>query len=191
MILIKSIRKSTHSGSKSTQNKLHQTNAIKNPLIYADEVKDESIDPTATKHLTTDEIDISKLLNSMKDKKGKSGATVVFVGSVRNYGKNGLVKEMVYESYIDMAERRLKQIEKFAMKRWDIKKIRIIHRIGSMKLGTSSVVIALSTPHSKDAFEACQFILNAIKKEVPIWKKEILSNNKVKWVVGNAINIDE
>lgn len=191
MILIKSIRKSTHSGSKSTRNKLHQTNAIKNPLIYADEVKDESIDPTATKHLTTDEIDISKLLNSMKDKKGKSGATVVFVGSVRNYGKNGLVKEMVYESYIDMAERRLKQIEKIAMKRWDIKKIRIIHRIGSMKLGTSSVVIALSTPHSKDAFEACQFILNAIKKEVPIWKKEILSNNKVKWVVGNAINIDE
>ena len=191
MILIKSIRKSTHSGSKSTQNKLHQTNANKNPLIYADDVKDESIDPTATKRLTTDQIDICKLLNSMKDKKGKSGATVVFVGSVRNYGKNGLVKEMVYESYIDMAERRLKQIEKIAMKRWDIKEIRIIHRIGPMKLGASSVVIALSTPHSKDAFEACQFILDAIKKEVPIWKKEILSNNKVKWVVGNAINIDE
>ena len=93
MILIKSIRKSTHSGSKSTQNKPHQTNANKNPLIYADEVKDESIDPTATKRLTTDEIDICKLLNSMKDKKGKSGATVVFVGSVRNYGKTVWLKK--------------------------------------------------------------------------------------------------
>ena len=58
-----------------------------------------------------------------------------------------------------------------------------------MKLGNSSVVIALSAPHSKDAFEACEFILDTIKKEVPIWKKEVLSNSKEKWVVGNPITM--
>lgn len=152
--------------------------------------EEKVIDSKVIKRITTDEIDTFDIINSMKDKKGKSGATVIFVGSVRNYGNNGLVKGMFYESYVKMAEIQIKNIEKEAAKKWDIKKIRIVHRIGTMKLGCNSIVIALSTPHSKEAFEACEFILAAIKRQVPIWKKEILSDNKKKWVVGNPLNIN-
>jgi molybdopterin synthase catalytic subunit len=187
-----SINKSKNTGPKINESKKHQTMVNKNTIDDNDyDYEDAPIDSTSIKQITTDEIDTCKLMKSIQDKRGKSGATVVYVGSVRNYGKNGLVKEMFYESYIKMAEKRIKNIEKIAIKRWDIKKIRIIHRIGSIKLGNSSVVIAVSTPHSKDAFEACEFILAAIKKEVPIWKKEILSNSKEKWVGGNPITIGE
>ncbi len=139
------------------------------------------------KRITTSEINTCEIMNSLNDKKGQSGATVVFVGSVRNHGKNGLVKEMFYESYVKMTEERIKNIEGRAKERWNIKKIRIVHRIGRIKLGSPSIIIALSTPHSKDAFEACEFILAAIKQEVPIWKKELLQNNKEEWVDGNLI----
>ena len=73
---------------------------------------------------------------------------------------------------------------------WNIKKINIIHRIGDLNVGDPSVVIAISTPHSKDAFEACQFILEKIKYNVPIWKKEKIIDGKTKWVIGKSIKSD-
>lgn len=179
---------------KINQSKMIQPVANNNNNIVVgddDEDNDELINSKLIKHITINKIDTCALVNSLRDKKGKSGATVVFVGTVRNSGKNGLVKEMFYEAYVKMAEKQIKKIEKIAVKRWNIKKIRIIHRIGSIKLGSSSIVIAISTPHSKDAFEACEFILAAIKKEVPIWKKEVLSSSKEKWVVGNPISTSE
>jgi molybdopterin synthase catalytic subunit len=74
-----------------------------------------------------------------------------------------------------------------AMEKYDIKKIKIVHRIGELALGNNSIIIALSTPHSKDAFTACKYILAKIKREVPIWKKEILSKGDEKWVDGKLI----
>lgn len=167
-----------------------ESNLRKNRVKFTKTDDDNEILSSNIKRITTSEIDTCEVLNSLNDKKGESGATVVFVGSVRNYGKNGLVKEMFYESYVKMAEERLKNIEKKAAEKWNIKKIRIIHRIGKIKLGGNSVVIALSAPHSKDAFEACEFILAAIKREIPIWKKELLSNNKEEWVNGSPIKED-
>jgi len=72
--------------------------------------------------------------------------------------------------------------------KWDIKKIKIIHRLGKLSLGEKSIMILVSTSHSKDAFEACQFILERIKNEVPIWKKEIFLDGTSKWIDGNSIN---
>jgi molybdopterin synthase catalytic subunit len=86
-----------------------------------------------------------------------------------------------------MAENKIKNIEKLATEKYGIKKIKIVHRIGELALGNNSVVIALSTPHSKDAFKACKYILARIKQEVPIWKKELLSEGDEKWVDGKSI----
>jgi molybdopterin synthase catalytic subunit len=95
---------------------------------------------------------------------------------------------MDYEAYLGMAEVKIKEIEDFVKGKWDIKKLKIIHRIGKLSLGETSILILVSTSHSKDAFEACQFILEKIKKEVPIWKKEIFLDDTSKWVDGNLIN---
>jgi molybdopterin synthase catalytic subunit len=139
--------------------------------------------------ITSKEIDI-KIISKSFDESGDSGATVIFVGIVRNYSENGKVQGMNYESYIGMAEERIKKIEHSVQKMWDIKKINIIHRIGDLHVGDPSVVIAISTPHSKDAFEACQFILEKIKYNVPIWKKEKIIDGKTKWVIGKSIKSD-
>ncbi len=139
--------------------------------------------------ITSKEIDI-KFISKSIDESGDSGATVIFVGTVRNYSENGGVQGMNYESYVGMAEERIKKIENAVQKIWNIKKINIIHRIGELNVGDTSVLIAVSTPHSKDAFEACQFILEKVKNEVPIWKKEKIMDCKTKWLTGKSIKSD-
>lgn len=139
-------------------------------------------------HIVTSKINVNQILHSMVDKNGQSGATVVFAGSVRNTGKAGPVTEMYYEAYTEMAEKTLAEIEHLAKEKWGIKRIRIVHRIGRMQLGELSVVIAISSLHSKEAFETCENILAMIKQVVPIWKKELLSNGIERWVDGNQIH---
>jgi molybdopterin synthase catalytic subunit len=140
---------------------------------------------SAIQRITPREIDIPSVLKSIDD--GGVGAKVLFIGSVRNFSDNGDVVGMTYESYMGMAEQKIKNIEIDAKKTWGIKKIRIIHRIGELTIGDNSVAIAISTPHSKDAFAACQFILDKIKHEVPIWKKEKILNGETKWVEGKPM----
>ncbi len=140
---------------------------------------------SAIPRITPGEIDIPSVLKSIDD--GGVGAKVLFIGSVRNFSDNGDVVGMTYESYMGMAEQKIKNIEIDAKKTWGIKKIRIIHRIGELTIGDNSVAIAISTPHSKDAFAACQFILDKIKHEVPIWKKEKILNGETKWVEGKPM----
>jgi molybdopterin synthase catalytic subunit len=141
--------------------------------------------------ITSKEIDINSILKSVDnidDNTSKTiGATVFFIGSVRNFGNNGQVQSMKYESYIGMAEERIKDIENIVKKKWDIKKIKIIHRIGELAIGENSIAIAISTSHSKDAFEACDFALHKIKQEVPIWKNEKLGDGRTKWVKGKPM----
>lgn len=169
--------------SKESNNKL-ETNSNNN--IRHKKEDRNILNPSLTR-ITTSEIDIQGILKSIKDIEGQSGATVIFVGSVRNSSINGKVQSMYYDCYIKMAEDEIKYIEKIAMEKWNIKQIRIVHRIGRLSLGTNSVVIALSMSHSKDAFKACKYILAKIKQQVPIWKKEILSNGDEQWIYGKPI----
>ena len=173
------MQKKTNKSESSSSNDSH--NIMKNN--YSLELSSSS----SSQRITNSDIDVNDVISSMMDAEGHSGATVIFVGSVRNFGMNGKVKGMYYESYVKMAENKIKNIEKLAMEKYGIKKIKIVHRIGKLALGSNSVVIALSTPHSKDAFTACRYILARIKQEVPIWKKEILSKGDEKWVNGKSI----
>ena len=168
---------------KTNKSEPNYSNDSRNSMNNQDALEPSS----SSQRITNSEIDVNDVINSMVDTEGHSGATVIFVGSVRNFGMNGKVKGMYYESYVKMAENKIKNIEKLAMEKYSIKKIKIVHRIGELALGNNSVIIALSTPHSKDAFKACKYILARIKQEVPIWKKEILSKGDEKWVDGKSI----
>ncbi len=157
--------------------------------LHNSKENNDTINPFPSSQIITEsEIDVNEVINSITDIEGHSGATVIFIGSVRNLGLNGKVQRMFYESYAKMAENKIKNIEKIAMEKYGINKVRIVHRIGELALGNNSIIIALSTPHSRDAFRACKYILAKIKHEVPIWKKEILSKGKEKWVDGKSIN---
>lgn len=115
-----------------------------------------------------------------KNLKSKScGALCIFVGTVRK--EQGL-KEIEIETYKDMAKRNLEEIERKALKQFDIMRTTIIHRTGSLALGDNILFIGVAAGHRKAAFAACRFILEEIKKGVPIWKKEIFEG-KERWVM--------
>ena len=109
------------------------------------------------------------------------GGQVVFSGAVRNNTKGRKVSHLEYESYIPMAEKELEKIIVRAQANWPIVKIAIHHRIGTLQIGDLAVVVAVSAAHRGAAFESCMFIIDELKKEVPIWKKECFEDGE-EWV---------
>lgn len=130
-------------------------------------------------------IDIEMLLANVKD--DSAGATVLFLGTVRNHNDDYAVSEIYYEAYIRMAEETMTKIEAEAVKRWNLKKFAAVHRIGNLKIGEVSVAIALSSEHRAEAFEAGRYAIDRIKSEVPIWKKETIRNKGGIWAQGTPV----
>ena len=111
------------------------------------------------------------LLANVKD--DSAGATILFLGTVRNHNDGNAITAIYYEAYIKMAEEAMAKIEAESVKRWNLKKFLLVHRIGNLKIGEVSVAIAVSSEHRAEAFEAGRYAIDRIKSEVPIWKKEI------------------
>jgi len=113
-----------------------------------------------------------------------AGGTVVFVGTVRNQTKGKPVISLEFEAYKPMAIKEMQKIAKVAIEKFQVLKISMHHRVGVLKVGEIPIVIAVSTPHRKAAFKACEFAINTLKETVPIWKKEIFENGEV-WVAAH------
>lgn len=114
----------------------------------------------------------------------KAGGIDVFIGTVRDKTKDKKVKYLFYEAYKKMALLEMEKIAKHAIKKWGLKKVSIHHREGKLAVGDTSVVIAVSSAHRKEAFEACRYIIDTLKDTVPIWKKELYENGE-EWVSAN------
>ena len=112
-----------------------------------------------------------------------AGAIVTFDGTIRNKSRNKPVTHLYYEAHPEMALKELKTICDQAMHRWPLNDISIVHRVGRMEIGESSVFIAVSSAHRVDAFAACQFAIDTLKTTVPIWKKEHYEDGEV-WIEG-------
>lgn len=110
-----------------------------------------------------------------------AGGQVVFAGAVRDYTGNKRVTHLFYESYEPMALKEMTKIAEKAKENWPIKAIWIEHRLGELKIGELAVVIAVTAAHRKAAFEACQYIIDELKKDVPIWKKEYFEGGE-EWI---------
>ena len=110
-----------------------------------------------------------------------SGAVNIFVGTVRNSTKNREVKKLEFEAYEDMAIKEIDKIINQVKKKWPVRSMAIYHRVGVLDIGDIPVVIAVSTPHRKQGFEACQYAIDTLKETVPIWKKEIFADGE-QWV---------
>lgn len=119
------------------------------------------------------------------------GAVVTFCGTVRDHseGRQG-VTSLEYEAYLEQVEPRLGSVSSAARKRWsEIGRIALLHRIGRLELGEISVVVAVSTPHRAEAFEAARFCIDTIKTSVPIWKRETWSDG-TEWAVCSHELVD-
>lgn len=126
------------------------------------------------------DFDLSTELDLVAKNANHIGATVSFVGFVRDL-KNAPLTKMTLEHYPNMTEKSLALIANKAHKSWDLGNITIIHRIGELKLNEQIVLVITSSKHRKSAFEACEFIMNYLKTDAPFWKKEH-SKNASQWV---------
>ena len=113
-----------------------------------------------------------------------AGGIVHFVGTVRDNTKGRQVIRLEFEAYAPMAISEMEKIAQRVKAKWPIEKIAIHHRIGNLGIGDIAVIIAVSTPHRKAAFEACQFAIDTLKETVPIWKKEIFADGEI-WVAAH------
>jgi molybdopterin synthase catalytic subunit len=109
------------------------------------------------------------------------GGLVTFSGVVRNHSNGKKVTRLDYEAYAPMAEKKLAEIASEARQTWPGVEVAVMHRVGTLEPGALAVVIAVSAPHRKEAFRACEYVIDRLKQDVPIWKKEYAEDGEV-WV---------
>ena len=114
----------------------------------------------------------------------EAGAILTFAGTVRNRHRGRDVIAIDYHAYESMAARELEKLEREIESRWPEIRAAIVHRIGYLELGEASVLIAVSSPHRTQAYESSRFIIEEIKKRLPVWKKERYSDGVEEWVPG-------
>lgn len=115
------------------------------------------------------------------------GATVSLDGYVRQWTKGRETLYLEYEAYEPMALKEMEKLIEQARARFEIASIGIVHRLGKLEIGETSVVISVSAPHRRSAFEACEWVIKELKRTVPIWKKEFYVDGEV-WLEGEQEN---
>lgn len=121
---------------------------------------------------------------------GKSGATSVFVGTMRDSNEGSRVKGMTLEYYPGMTEKHLHEIAVQAGERWRIQDCLILHRVGEIHVDDAIVLVVVWSAHRGDAMDACRFIIEDLKSRAPFWKKERLEDGE-RWVESNTTGYSE
>lgn len=117
---------------------------------------------------------------------GKYGATSLFIGTMRDFNEGDTVHSMSLVHYPGMTEKQLHKILVDAGQQWNILDALIVHRVGEIKPDDSIVLVAVWSGHRGDAFDACRFIMEALKSTAPFWKKEVLASGRQRWVEKNT-----
>lgn len=142
--------------------------------------------------LSPEAIDLGEIVAAVRDP--AAGAIATFLGVTRNHNHGREVTLLEYEAYPEMAEREMERIATEAAGRWPTCKVAMVHRIGPVPVGEASVAIAVSAGHRPEAFAACRFAIDRLKKIVPIWKKEHFVGGEV-WIgqccADHAADVEE
>ncbi len=134
--------------------------------------------------VTSRPLDPQRLVDNVR--KDESGAVALFLGVVRNNSRGRRVLYLEYDAYPEMAEKVMRQIAGEGMERWPLTDVAMQHRTGRLDIGETSLLIAVSSPHRKEAFEACHYLVDRFKAVVPVWKKEVWEGGEV-WIEGEPV----
>jgi MoaE-MoaD fusion protein len=126
-------------------------------------------------------IDMQQTLSQMK--RGEDGAALIFEGVVRNQTRGRKTLYLDYEAYEEMALRQMESLAAQALQQFQIRDVALVHRLGRIEIGETSVLIAVVSAHRVAAFEACRWLIDTLKRTVPIWKKEHFADGVV-WADG-------
>ena len=141
--------------------------------------------PLQSEHarLQREPIDTSAVVDSIRD--GADGALCVFEGTARNNTRGRRTLHLEYEAYPVMAVEQMERLASEALKQFAIRDVRIVHRVGRLEIGEASVVIIVGSAHRSAAFDATRWIIDTLKKRVPVWKKEFFEDGAV-WADGES-----
>ena len=131
--------------------------------------------------LVRDPIEADKILARIKQP--EDGAVVSFDGTVRNHSRGRRTLYLEYEAYESMALRQMEELAARALSRFSVREIAVTHRLGRLEIGETSVFIAVASAHRAAAFDACRWLIDSLKRTVPIWKKEFFEDGAV-WADG-------
>ncbi|KGK00616.1 molybdopterin synthase catalytic subunit MoaE [Thalassotalea sp. ND16A] len=131
------------------------------------------------------DFDFAKEVDTLEENNLVDGATVTFVGRVRNNNDGCQVKHLFLEHYAGMTEKCLFDISQQARERWQLGNISVIHRYGKLALGEKIVFVGVTSKHRQDAFMAAEFIMDYLKVSAPFWKKELTEQGE-RWVAAKA-----
>jgi molybdopterin converting factor subunit 1 len=137
--------------------------------------------------ITRETIHTQDLANELKAP--ADGAVVVFEGIVRNHSHGRKTLYLEYETYEPMALGKMKEISQTVKEKFAVDGVRMIHRVGRLEIGETSVAIIVAAAHRRAAFEACQFAIDTLKQIVPIWKKEFFEGGAV-WAEGEGKKLE-
>jgi molybdopterin synthase catalytic subunit len=126
-------------------------------------------------------IDLAPVLVGIKQ--GEDGAAVVFEGVVRNQTRGRKTLYLEYEAYEEMALRQMEGLAEQAMRQFAIRDVAMVHRLGRIEIGETSVLIVVASAHRAAGFDACRWLIDTLKRTVPIWKKEYFEDGAV-WGEG-------
>jgi molybdopterin synthase catalytic subunit len=130
-------------------------------------------------YLVTDPIEVGGLLALVQSP--ERGGIACFLGTVRNDHRGREVARLEYSAYGPMAEAECGHIVGEAESRWDVG-VALMHRVGELEIGDTAVAIAAASAHRHEAFLACRYVIEEVKRRVPIWKREVFADGTVEWV---------
>eukprot|EP00897_Mesotaenium_endlicherianum_P008783 jgi/Mesen1/7933/ME000422S07090 len=137
--------------------------------------------------VTAEPLDLNKYVNWVHD--NAAGGISTFTGTTRDSFDGKKVVRLEYEAYVPMALSKLQETCQVARSKWPLTKVAMAHRIGLVGVGEASVIIAVSSVHRKECIEACHFLIDELKANVPIWKKEVYEGGEV-WKQNVEFNAD-
>jgi len=122
-------------------------------------------------------------------KRPEDGAQVVFEGIVRNHSRGRRTLYLDYEAYEEMALKQLEDLAEKALAQFQVRDVAVIHRLGRLQIGETSVLIVVTSAHRAAAFDACRWLIDSLKRTVPIWKKEYFEDGAV-WADGEPFPVE-
>lgn len=116
-----------------------------------------------------------------------AGGIDIFIGTTRQWTEGRETVHLEYDCYPAMALKEMERLAQVACERWPVEQVCVLHRTGIVEIGEASVIIGVATPHRADAFAACRFLIDTLKQQVPIWKREVYADGEAEWIEGTSV----
>ncbi|MFT6397436.1 MAG: molybdopterin synthase catalytic subunit [Bradymonadia bacterium] len=142
-----------------------------------------------SRYITRDPLDLQALLDETED--SGSGALAVFGGTVRELNEGRPVSGMTYDGHTSMGAKLLARLEAEAIQRFDVRRCRIMHRIGVLSLGETSVYVVVRSAHRASSFEAAKWAIDTLKEQLPVWKEEHYIDGDSRYLRGTPLDAED